>query len=250
MDNIHFIGTSHIAKQSVSEIEDFIEKEKPSIVAVELDKQRLQALLENRTDRISLRNISLIRRIGLTGFIFAYVASLVQKKLGDLVKSKAGKDMLSAVKAAKKHGAKVALVDQDVDVTLKNLSREMKLREKLRVVFDIIRGLFSKDMGAKELGIKNIDLKKVPSDELVEKVINKTKGRYPSFHKVLVEDRNKHMIKKLFTLMINFPEQKILAVVGAGHKKDMRDLLEKKLSRYNSGKIDPVGYSYSFTAKD
>ena len=248
IDNIHFIGTSHIARESVSEIESFIEKEKPFVVAVELDKQRLTGLLENRTDRISLRNFPLIRRVGLTGFIFAYIASLVQKKLGNVVKSKAGKDMLTAVNAAKKHDAKVALIDQEVDVTLKKLSKEMRFREKARVVLDIIRGLFSRNMGTKELGIKNIDLTKVPPDEIVEKVVEKTKGRYPSFYKVLIEDRNKHMVNKLFKLMLKFPEEKILAVVGAGHKKEMKEMLEKRLKKYGSGKIDTVSYSYSFSA--
>jgi pheromone shutdown protein TraB len=85
-----------------------------------------------------------------------------------------------------------------------------------------------------------MDFTKVPQEEIVEKVIMRTKDRYPTFHKVLVEDRNKYMIKKLFGLSMNFPDKKILAVIGAGHKKEMEKMLKKKFEKVKSGKIDYV----------
>ena len=51
--------------------------------------------------------------------------------------------------------------------------------------------------------------------------------RYPTVYKVLVEDRNKYMVKKLVALMRQYPEKKILAIVGAGHKEGMEKLLLK-----------------------
>ncbi|MFP4111973.1 MAG: TraB/GumN family protein [Candidatus Woesearchaeota archaeon] len=244
VNNVHFIGTSHIARESVKNIKEFIETEKPDIVAVELDFQRLKTLLEKRQDRISIKNIGLVKEIGITGFVFAYIASMVQKRIGKAVNTQAGSDMLTAVKLAKKNNLQVALIDQDVNITLKKISKEMKFKEKMRILWDIIRGVFTKNSDAKELGIENMDLNKVPAPEIVEKLLKKTKNRYPTFHKVLVEDRNKYMIKKLLMLSQKFSEKKILAVVGAGHKKEMEDLLSIKLSKINSGKADYV-FSHS-----
>lgn len=241
---VHFIGTSHIAEESVKEIESFIEKEKPSIIAVELDKQRLKALLSNKRDRISLKNIGLVKKIGFTGFVFAYIASFVQKKLGGMVKTQAGSDMLTAINLAKKHKLRVALIDQDVDKTLYTLSKEMTFREKMRLIGDVIKGLFTGEKEAEEWGIKGMDFKKVPQDKVVDKVIRKTKERYPSFYKTLVEDRNRFMIKKLVQLMARNPGEKILAVIGAGHKKEMEELLEEKIEKLKSGKIEVV-YGHS-----
>ena len=47
-NNITMIGTSHIAKESVSEVKNYIIKEKPDIIALELDRPRLAALLNKK----------------------------------------------------------------------------------------------------------------------------------------------------------------------------------------------------------
>ena len=49
--------------------------------------------------------------------------------------------------------------------------------------------------------------------------MKQVKERYPNFYRVLVEDRNKYMAKKLFKLMRNY--NKIVAVVGAGHEEEI-----------------------------
>ena len=41
LDYLKIIGTSHIAKESVEEVKDTILKEKPDIIALELDRKRL-----------------------------------------------------------------------------------------------------------------------------------------------------------------------------------------------------------------
>ncbi|MFC1769343.1 TraB/GumN family protein, partial [Nanoarchaeota archaeon] len=54
-DNITIIGTSHIAKQSMKEVKDHIENKKPDIIALELDKKRVIALLsEKKKQKIGL----------------------------------------------------------------------------------------------------------------------------------------------------------------------------------------------------
>ena len=49
--NLTIIGTSHIAKQSLDEVKEEIETNKPDIVAIELDKNRLQALFQKKKER-------------------------------------------------------------------------------------------------------------------------------------------------------------------------------------------------------
>ena len=51
--------------------------------------------------------------------------------------------------------------------------------------------------------------------------------RYPSIYNVLVEERNRYMIKKLIKLLRENPDQKILVIVGAGHEEGMKELLLK-----------------------
>jgi len=64
--------------------------------------------------------------------------------------------------------------------------------------------------------------------EIIEKLIEHLKGRYPNVHKVLIQDRNEFMAKHLIVLMKNHPDQNIVAVIGAGHKKGILELIKKE----------------------
>ena len=219
--NLILVGTSHIAKQSIEEVEEVILKEKPAIVALELDKGRFDALIHGIKGRIGLREA---RVIGLKGYLFAKIGEYAERKLGGHVGVKPGDDMLSAAKTATKEGAKIALIDQKIEITLKNLSKELTWKEKFRFFSDIITGIFNKKNRIK------IDLTKVPEKDMISKILKQTKKRYPNFYKVLVEDRNKFMAKKLFRLMKE--HSKVVAVVGAGHEEEIIGEI-KKLEKAN-----------------
>jgi len=57
------------------------------------------------------------------------------------------------------------------------------------------------------------------------------KKRYPNFYRVLIEERNQIMALNLANLIKNYPDKNILAVVGAGHEKEIEKLTKKYLNR-------------------
>ena len=79
----------------------------------------------------------------------------------------------------------------------------------------------------KLLGIENFDLRKVPASEIIDKMVESLRGRYPSVYKTLIEDRNKYMVRRLVKILRKYPEKRVLAVVGAGHLEGMKELLLK-----------------------
>ncbi len=222
MAAITLLGTSHIAKQSVQQIQSTVADLQPTIVAVELDRKRLYALLHEQ--RTSLR-LSDIRRIGLQGFLFAWIGGIVQRKLGASVGVLPGADMLSAIKIAQQQGAQVALIDQDIEITLRRFSAKLSWRERGRFVWDLLRGLLFGKRELRRYGLGNIDLRKVPSHELIQKMIGIIRTRYPNIYQVLVHERNVVMTHRLRHIATQHPDAKILAVVGAGHVEGMRELL-------------------------
>ncbi len=224
MQSIIFIGTSHVAKDSVKKVKKVISEKKPDIVAIELDRNRLLGLL----DKKSKRKLSFgdIKRIGLKGWLFASIGQWIQKKIGSKIGVLPGADMLAAYNAAKSEGAKIALVDQDIEKTLKNLSKRLSWKERWNFVVDLIKGFVFKK------GIK-IDLSKVPEDELIEKLIKKLKIRYPNIYDVLIAERNDVIAKNIAKLTRNFPDANIVVVLGAGHVKEVKDLLKKYLKEYD-----------------
>ncbi|MFO7710926.1 MAG: TraB/GumN family protein [Candidatus Woesearchaeota archaeon] len=215
---IEIIGTSHIAKQSIDEITSHIKEKQPDIVAVELDKKRLYALKNEIETKVSFKDIS---RIGFQGFLFTLLGSWAQKKLGNIVGIKPGSDMLAAVKEAQNIGSKIALIDQDIEMTLRNFSRNLTWKDKWHMFLDTFSRQYRQQL-------KQMDLSKVPSDKLVETLLKQVKDRYPSIYKVLIEDRNHHMVSRLKRIQAGNPDAHILAIVGAGHKEGMQSLLDNQ----------------------
>ena len=198
--NLNIIGTSHIAEQSLKEVGAFIEEKKPDIVALELDAKRFYSLMHKPKGRIRLYDI---KRIGVKGFVFSLIGAWVERKLGKIVKVEPGSEMKLAVKLAKKHKLQLALIDQDIEVTLRRFSKTLSMKEKWHFFVDIFKAVV---LRKKEV---DFDLTKVPEKKLIKKLIGQVKKRYPNIYKVLVEERNQIMADRLSHLMDKHPEKSI-----------------------------------------
>jgi len=215
-NNLTIIGTSHIAKQSIDEVEEAIFKGKPDIIALELDRRRLYSLFKE-PDKIRIYDI---KRIGIKGFIFSLVGAWAEKKLGKLVGVAPGSEMKKAVRLAKKIKIKIALIDQDIEITLKRFSKSLSWKEKWNFVVDVIKAVFVRK------NIIEFDLTKVPSRKVIKKLVGQVKKRYPNIYKVLIEERNNVMAENLRKIMEMYPDKKILAIIGAGHEDDIIRLIK------------------------
>lgn len=220
------IGTSHIARQSVREVKEAFIAFNPDIVAVELDPRRLEGLLSEKKGSLPL---SLVRQVGLGGYLFALIGGALQKKLGDIVGMRPGADMLTALRLAHDNGKAGVMIDRDILVTLQRLSKAFTWKVKVRIFWDLIRSPFSKKM--------RIDLSKVPEQEMVKTVMTELSRRYPEVHRVIVEERNEIMAKNIRGIAKERPEARILVVVGAGHVEGLRKLLQSDptLARGSAG---------------
>jgi pheromone shutdown-related protein TraB len=211
-NNLIIIGTSHISMESKEKIKKEFSEFKPEIICIELDGNRFYAMMN--PDKV--KGSPSIRQLGVTGFIFAVVGKALQKKLGNFTGMNPGEEMLLGAQLAKNNRLPLELIDQDAGITLKNMSKKVKLREKFRIVKDIVTAPFSKKQRLK------IDINKIPDEQLILELMNQMKGRYPGFYNVLLEDRNKFMARKLYLLMKNNPDKKIMAIVGAGHVEGIK----------------------------
>jgi pheromone shutdown-related protein TraB len=213
---IRIIGTNHVAKQSAEEIERVFREFDPDIVAVELDRRRLQGLQEPK-QKEGLP-ISMIKEIGVVGYAFLVIGRKLQQRMGSIVKVEPGIDMLTAVELAKSHHKQVSLVDQDILITMRRLSKQFSWKEKFRLVWDLLSSPFAKEK-------IHISLDKVPDKKVLDKIMKILKDRYPSIYTVLIIERNIAMVRNLDAVIRRNPGKKILLVIGAGHGEDLRDRL-------------------------
>ena len=215
---IKIIGTSHISKDSVNEIKNQINDFKPDIVCVELDVHRYKSLFQKTRGKFKLAQIS---KLGLFGFLFYIIGSISQKVLSRKVGSKAGIDMRAAIIEAKRNDVKVALIDQDISITLRNLSKRVPFPEKMKLFAYVLFGGFISKKRIK------FNLKSVPKDSVVKTLVSEMKHKFPSFYKALVSDRDRYMQKQVKMIADKFPEAKILIIVGAGHKSSLKKFVSK-----------------------
>ncbi len=223
-NQIRIIGTSHIAKQSIEEIKAAVDSYQPNIIAVELDLKRAYALTHEEKRKTPF---SEILKIGWKGFLFVKIGQYLQEKLGRIVGIAPGSEMKTALKLAREKGLQVAFIDQPIEITLKNFSRTLTWKEKIRFVTDLFKGLIMPKKQIKAFGFESFDLSRVPEKEIISKAINQLRIHYPNVYKTLIQDRNKYMVKEIVQLLRKYPEKKILVVVGAGHREGMEQLLLK-----------------------
>ncbi len=230
--NLTLIGTSHIAKQSLEDVEKAISELKPDIICLELDKKRLYALVHNiKGSKFHLRDI---RKVGLKGYLFSLIGAYVEKKLGQYVGVSPGSEMLKAIELAKKNKIKIMVIDQDIEKTLKRFSKEFSWKEKFMLLGDVVKAVVFRK---KEV---DFDLRKVPDKKTIDKILKKVKKRYPGLYRVLIEERNEFMASKLAKIISVNEDKKILAIIGAGHEEDLVNLIKKK-------RVDVVNYSYTYS---
>jgi len=136
---VRVVGTAHVSEESVREVEETIEAERPDVVAVELDEGRYRQLKGGEPDDIEPGD--LLRGNTVFQFIAYWMLSYVQARLGEKFDVTPGADMLSAVETAEGLGVDVALVDRDINETMRRFWSAMGPTEKLRMIGGLAFGI-------------------------------------------------------------------------------------------------------------
>lgn len=190
------VGTAHVYEKSVIEVRETIRNEGPDVVALELDDARFEALLHNEERRPTIKEM---KDFGFKNAFLLLFMSYLQKKISSDAGIMAGREMMEAAAEAKSLGIPIALIDQDIGITIQKLLENVGFKEKLMILKDVI---------FPEKGY-TIDYIYENSMELIDEI----KGRYPFIYEILVDDRDKFMAENLKRIQ----REKVLAVVGAGH---------------------------------
>lgn len=214
---IIIIGTAHVSEKSVAEVNAAIEKEKPDIVAVELCKPRYDSLKGKTVDtEIPIKDI--LKEGKIAQYMVHMLLAHVQKKFADEMGVQPGAEMIKAIDAAEAHGARIALIDRNVQVTLQRFWSKMGFIEKLKM----IAGLVAAVLGIG--GTKDIDMETITNQDIVTMLVDEFRDTSPNAVKVLIDERDAYMASNLIRLASG-GGKKIIAVVGAGHRAGIQNYL-------------------------
>jgi pheromone shutdown protein TraB len=149
--SVHVVGTAHVSADSVREVEEVIDRERPDTVAVELDEGRYRQMQGETPD--DLEPGDLLKGNTVFQFIAYWTLSYVQARLGEKFDIQPGADMLAAVETAEGLGIDVALVDRDIQTTVQRFWTRLSVTEKLRMVGSLLFGLADPRVAGLGIGV-------------------------------------------------------------------------------------------------
>lgn len=204
------IGTAHVSEKSVAEVKDAIRNLKPDIVAVELCRGRYDALKGNVQEKqVPIKEILTEGKVYY--YIIHWLLAYVQKKIGDDMGVKPGAEMLSAIEEAEAIGAKVALIDRDIQVTLQRFWGKMKFLEKIKMIGSLLGGLIGIGKGTE------IDIDKITDKDIVTALVDELRGFAPTAAEVLIDERDAYLAGSILRVAAG-GNKTVVVVIGAGHK--------------------------------
>jgi pheromone shutdown-related protein TraB len=216
--SLKIIGTAHVSSKSIEEVKETILEMQPDVVAVELDWNRYNNLKNEASGQQTEKEFNIreiIKSDQLTMFLVSGFLSYMQKKIGEDVGVKPGAEMLAAIEAAEEVGAKVALIDRDIQITLKRALNQMSFWEKMKFAYGLIASFFTSD---EELE----DIEKIKEGDTLAEVMEYFQDMSPKAYHVLVDERDAYMAR----MLLDIPEGQVVAVVGAGHQSGIKEYMD------------------------
>ena len=213
------IGTAHVSEESVNEVKDAIYEQQPDVVAIELDRGRYTKLKRQMMgietdDTISVTQIIKENKVGL--FFTSTLLGYFQSKIGEDVDVAPGSEMIGAIEASEDLEIPIALIDRDVNVTLQRALNKMGMMEKTKFAYGLLLSVFG--FGDEE----DVDIEDLKDSEKIDELMEMFKDEAPSVHEVLVHERDAYLAGRIMQL----PKDKVIAVVGAGHKPGIMQYLD------------------------
>lgn len=203
---IILVGTAHVSRQSVAEVKEVIETEKPDSVCIELCASRYESIL----DRDRWRKMDIVKVIKENKAVLLLVnlaLSTFQGKLAQQFGINPGQEMLQGITSAQESGAELVLADRDIQTTFMRIWRSLGFLAKFKLIWLILLSVFNDEELSEE------DLEKLKSEDILMLALQDFSGTFPELKKVLIDERDMYLSQKIKEAS----GTKIVAIVGAGH---------------------------------
>lgn len=216
LPGITLVGTAHVSKESVREVQDTIARVKPAVVAVELDENRRRALVDKKG--FEETPITDLLKGGRGSFILAQtLLASYQRRMGAKEGVEPGAEMLAALQSADAQQAKVALVDRDIGITLRRAYGLMTFREKMRLTWELMKSVLGTDDEGGE-----VEVAAMLHEDVLSTMMAELAAMAPTVANVLIHERDVYLAHHIREAA---KDGQVVAVLGAGHLKGVEGYL-------------------------
>lgn len=213
---IILVGTAHVSRESIDEVQGIIRDEKPDMVCVELDAGRLASM----TQQDSWEKLDLVK-VFKEGKGFLLMANLVlssfQRRLGQNMGVKPGDEMKAAIDTAAELSIPYSLCDREVQLTLKRAWSSCGFWSKNKLLATLLSSAFTTEK------ISEHEIEALKDKNELDNMMAELADYLPEVKKTLIDERDQYLAAKIWASQGN----RIVAVIGAGHMGGVSAHLEK-----------------------
>ncbi len=192
----YLVGTAHVSATSVEEVKRVIAELAPDVVAVELCKPRYDTLSQERAFRDL--NIFKVIREGRTLYLLAHMAlASYQRRMGAALGVKPGAELLAAVEAGKAAGARVELIDREINLTLKRTWANIGFWKRSMLLSSLVVG-DEDDKDAKPVTAATIE--ELKDQKALSSMLDELAKALPEVKGPLIDERDRYMASKMIEI--------------------------------------------------
>ena len=209
-------GTAHISQASAEEISRLIAAERPDVVCIELDEDRLRSM-QNEKAWQELDIVKVLKE-GKGFMLLANLAlSSFQKRMGDDVGTKPGAEMKSALDAAASSGIPAVMVDRPIQATFARAWGKNSFCGKAKLLSALLSGVFSNEEITPE------EVESLKDKSVMDSMMEEFAEYLPAVKEVLIDERDRYLASKIWEA----GGKKAIAVLGAGHLNGTESYIKK-----------------------
>ncbi|MDR1352487.1 MAG: TraB/GumN family protein [Treponema sp.] len=219
---IILIGTAHVSRESINEVDKAIREENPGLVCVELDAERFASI--SRKENWEKLDIIKIFKEG-KGFLLMANLTLAsfQRRMGLELGVKPGEEMKTAVETAAELGIPYSLCDREVHLTLRRAWARCGFLSKCKLLATLASSAFSTEK------LSETEIENLKNRSELDGMMAELADYLPKVKETLIDERDRYLAAKIWAAAANVRESppKIVAVVGAGHIQGIKANMEK-----------------------
>ncbi|EOQ87037.1 TraB family protein [Leptospira yanagawae serovar Saopaulo str. Sao Paulo = ATCC 700523] len=206
---VHILGTAHISKQSVDEVEKMIQDIKPDVICVELCESRMKSVEDpDYLKKLDIFKVFKERKMWL--LLSSLILSSFQKKMGNQ-DIKPGDEMRKAISLGRSLRIPVVAVDREIQTTLKRSWGNVGFFSKMYLFSALLASLLVKE------DVSDEKIEEMKSDDILKDLFTQIPKKYESVKNVIIDERDVYLAEKIRLSTLDKKVKKVVAVVGAGH---------------------------------
>ena len=203
---VFLVGTAHVSPQSVRDTNETIEAIEPDTVCVELCEARYQNL-ENQESWRKLDIFQVLREGKAALLLSSFLMHSFQRRIAQRFGIEPGAEMRAAIAQARDRGARLELIDRDIQISLKRTWASLGFWQRAKVMTQLTGSIFVGD------DLDEEDIEKLRDSANLTDLMSALAEALPSVKGALIDERDAYMAEKLR----QSAGPRTVAVVGAGH---------------------------------